>query len=79
MSLLRIGILVLFFLSGWFDAAFLRRKDLACATWAIGLAGLAIWIVYPLTIVRIFLGAVVALAGIVGLRAYYVNRSGQAR
>ena len=71
MTMLRIGILSLFLISGWFDAVFLRRKDLACATWGIGVAGLTAWVAYPLTPIRIAAAAMIAVLAFVTLRTYY--------
>jgi len=75
----RVLVLAAIFGSGYFDAVVLKSKDLACATWFMGLAALAIWIAYPLTTSRILLGAAVLVSGLVLMIIYYrkqVPRSG---
>ncbi len=65
-----LGLAVLF-ASGVFDAVVLKRKDWACATWFIGLAATTAWIASRLTAVRVGTGAVVFVAGLALMTAYY--------
>jgi len=70
-TVLRVLILVAIFGSGYFDAAVLKARNLACATWFLGLGALTAWIAYPWTPFRICAGAVVFLSGLLLMVAYY--------
>lgn len=70
-TVLRVVVLLAIFLSGYVEAAFFKLKDLACVTWFIGLAALTAWIVYPLTTVRICIGVIVFVAGVILMIIYY--------
>ena len=59
------------FASGVFDAAILKKKDWACATWFLGLVSLTAWITYSWTTTSIIAGAVVFASGLVLLIVYY--------
>ncbi len=67
----RVAVLGLIFVSGYFDAAFLKNKSMACATWFPGLLALAIWIGFPLTPFRIIAGAMVFASGMALMVRYY--------
>jgi Flp pilus assembly protein TadB len=69
-TVLRILLLTAIFLSGYIDA-FLKMRDLASVTWFIGLGALTVWIVYPLTTIRICIGAIVFVSGIILIIIYY--------
>jgi hypothetical protein len=68
---LRILGLTVIFLIGYLEGAVLKRRDIACATWFWGLAALTAWIAYPLTIVRICIGAIVFVSGVILMITYY--------
>jgi hypothetical protein len=74
-TILRILVLLMIFLTGCFEG-FLepRHRDLACATWFLGLGALTAWIVYPLTTVRICLGVGAFVLGLVLMIVYYQSR-----
>jgi hypothetical protein len=72
----RIGLLGLMFLIGCLEGTFLNRRDIACATWAIGLLALVAWIGYPLTTIRAAAAVTVLLTGILSMRRYYQKRVG---
>jgi len=59
------------FASGFSDAAVLKKKDWACATWFVGLVSLAAWIAYSWTTACILAGAVVFASGLILLIIYY--------
>jgi hypothetical protein len=59
------------FASGFFDAAVLKRKDWACATWFVGLMSLSAWIAYSWTSASILGGVVVFASGLILLIVYY--------
>lgn len=66
--------LIAVFLFGYyFEVVFLKRKDLACLTWFWGLMVLAIWIVYPLTLIRVCVGTIVSAVGLFFLYRYYIR------
>jgi len=65
--LLLVGLLV----CGWLEAVVFRRRDWACATWFIGLAGLAFWIASPLTPGRIWLGVITFICGLSVMVIFY--------
>jgi hypothetical protein len=65
--------LVMLFLFGLFDAVVARRRDWACAIWFIAVLGVAAWVAYPLTALRIVAGASIFLLGLALLAAYYRN------
>jgi len=64
-------LIVLFLFGYYFDAIFLKRKDLACITWFWGLAVLTVWIIFPPTTIRICVGAIVFIVGMIFLVRYY--------
>ena len=68
---LRILVLIAIFLSGYVDSAFFKHRELACVTWFTGLGGLTAWIVYPLTMVRICIGVIVFVVGMILMIIYY--------
>ena len=70
-TFLRVVVLLAIFLSGYVEAVFFKLKDLACVTWFMGLAALTAWIVYPLATVRIFIGVVVFVTGMIFIILYY--------
>jgi len=59
------------FVLGWLEGAVFKMKRLASVTWFWGLAALAIWIAYPLTIARICVAGIVFVLGLTVLIAYY--------
>lgn len=61
------------FASGVFDAAILKKKEWACATWFLGLVSLTAWIAYSWTTTSILAGAVVFASGLILLLVYYRN------
>jgi|SRR5664280_824893 hypothetical protein len=61
------------FASGVFDAAILKKKEWACATWFLGLVSLTAWIAYSWTTTSILAGAVVFASGLILLIVYYRN------
>jgi hypothetical protein len=65
--------LTIMFASGLLDAVLLRRKDLAIATWALGLAALTAWILFDFTLIRIFV-ATLAFLSLSGLMVVYHRR-----
>jgi hypothetical protein len=67
------------FASGLFDAAILKKKDWACATWFLGLLSLSAWIAYSWTTASILAGAVVFASGLILLIVYYRNWKTDAR
>ena len=69
-------ILVLFFLSGYFDRAVLKWKTGAYITWVWGVLALGIMIGYPPTILRICLGAAASIFGLVLIHFYFKRASG---
>ena len=66
-------VLAAVFASGFFDAAILRKKDWACATWFVGLVSLTAWIAYSWTTASILAGALVFVSGLILLTVYYRN------
>jgi hypothetical protein len=70
----RVLLLTVIFLLGCFEGAVLKRPGLACATWFPGLAALTAWIAYPLTAGRIFMGAIVLVAGMALMITYSRRR-----
>jgi hypothetical protein len=74
---LRILLLTAIFLFGYLEGAVFKRKDWACATWFTGLAALTAWIVYPLTTVRICIGAIVLVSGVIVMTIYYTMAGGK--
>ena len=71
-TFLRILILLIIFATGSLEGFLApRNRGLACATWFGGLAALTIWIVYPLNMVRIVLGALVFVSGLILMILYY--------
>lgn len=75
----RVVILAGIFASGFFDAAFFKKKDWACATWFIGLAALTAWIAYSWTTAAFLAGAVVFASGLILLIVYYRRGKTDAR
>ena len=67
----RVFILAVIFASGYFEAAVLKARGLACVTWFLGLGALAAWIAYPWTPFRICAAALVFLSGLLLMVAYY--------
>ena len=67
----RILLLLAIIGSGYFEAAVLKSRDLACATWFVALAGLTAWVAYSCTTAAILAGSVVFAAGVGLLIAYY--------
>ena len=59
------------FLFGYLEHATWGKRDVACATWFLGLAALVIWIVYPLSAIRICAGGVILMCGVSLLILYY--------
>jgi hypothetical protein len=59
------------FLFGYLEGAVFKQRDWACATWILGLVGLAVWIVYPGTVIRIGVGALVLISGVILMTIYY--------
>jgi len=76
-----VGVLALaaVFASGVLDAAILKKKDWACATWFLGLVSLAGWIAYSWTTASILAGAVVFASGLILLIVYYRNWKADAK
>jgi tellurite resistance protein TehA-like permease len=75
-----LGLLVVaIFLSGYLDAAFFRARGMACATWVWGLVILTVWITFPPTTARVWLGAAVFMLGITLVVLYYKGSSPRAR
>lgn len=70
-NVIRASALGLFFLTGWVEGAVFKKKSLACVTWFGGLAAFTVWIVYPLTVVRVSAGVIVFAFGLLGLISYY--------
>ena len=69
--ILRVVLLVVIFLLGYFEGFVLKRPEWACATWFVALAALTAWITYPLTVIHICMGSVVLLSGTVVMTIYY--------
>jgi hypothetical protein len=67
------------FASGVFDAAILKKKDWACATWFLGLVSLTAWIAYSWTTTSIVAATVVFASGMVLLIVYYRSSKTDAR
>ena len=63
------------FLSGYFDAAILKQRAWACATWFLGLMILTGSIAHPPTIVRSCLGVIVFAFGITLMTIYYKRQA----
>jgi multisubunit Na+/H+ antiporter MnhC subunit len=59
------------FLFGLLEAAVFKQKDWACATWAVGIVALAVWIIYPGSEIRILLGLLVLVSGFALMILYY--------
>jgi hypothetical protein len=57
-------VVLLFFLSGLFDAVVLKSRNLARVTWVWGLLILAAWTSFPFSLVRIVGAAVVLVVGL---------------
>jgi hypothetical protein len=55
--------------------AFGGQRDLACVDWFFVLAVVTVWIGYPLTTLRICIGAAVFLFGLTLLVVYYRGRA----
>lgn len=70
-TFLRIALLTGVLLFGYFEGAVLHRRDWACVTWTAGLAALTAWVAYPFTTGRIYLGAIVFVAGVSLIALYY--------
>jgi len=69
---LRVLTLTVIFLVGYFESAVLKLREMACATWFTGLGGLTVLIIFPsFTTVRICIGALVFVSGLVLLVVYY--------
>ena len=65
------ALLVAIFLFGYLEGVVFKQRDWACATWILGLMGLAAWIIYPGTVVRICVGALVLISGVIFMTIYY--------
>jgi len=68
---LRILVLIAIFLFGYVEAAFFKQRELVCVTWFTGLGALTAWIVYPLTTVRICIGVIMFVVGMILMIIYY--------
>jgi hypothetical protein len=51
-----------------------KLRSVARTTWALGLCALIAWIVYPLTVIRIYIGAIVLTSGVGFLIGHYRKR-----
>jgi hypothetical protein len=73
------GVLLLtaIFLSGYLEGAIFKQRELACATWFTGLGALTAWIIYPLTTIRICIGTIVLVSGLILLTSYYRRTKGR--
>lgn len=65
------AIIVLFFLSGYFDFKVLESRGLACATWFTGLLALCVYIGHPWTTLRLIASGIVLVIGFVLLVRFY--------
>ena len=70
------ALLTAIFLFGLLEGVVFKQPAWACATWIVGLMGLAAWIVYPGTVVRICLGALIVISGVI-LMTIYGNYSSE--
>ncbi len=70
-TVVRVLLLAVLLLSGYLESALLKQRELACVTWLVGLGALTVWVVYPLTIVRIGIGTLVLLSGVMLVAVYY--------
>ena len=68
---LRVLLLTAIFLFGYLEGAVFKQRELACVTWFTGLAALTAWIVYPLTAIRMCIGAIVFVSGVILMTVYY--------
>jgi ABC-type cobalamin transport system permease subunit len=68
---LRLLVLAGIFLLGYLEHLTLGKRDVVCVTWFWGLAGLVVWVVYPLTTLRICAGSAVLVSGLFLLALYY--------
>jgi len=68
---LRVLLLTVILLFGYLEGAVFKRRDWACVTWFWGLAALTAWIVHALTAVRICIGAIVFVSGVILMIIYY--------
>ncbi len=69
-------ILVVIFLSGYLEAAVFKWRDSAFITWFLGLCALSVMIGYPPTTLRICLGAIAFIFGLVLIRSYFKRVDG---
>ena len=70
-NVLRVLLLIGIFLFGCLEGEVFKHRDAACVKWFWGLVALTVWIGYPLTLVRICLGAIVLLSGVTLLVCYH--------
>jgi len=67
----RVLLLAAIFLSGCFEAFFIKQKELACLTWFTCLGALTVWIAYSLTMVSVVIATVIFTSGMILLVIYY--------
>jgi hypothetical protein len=56
---------------GFFEAFVLKLKNTACVTWMTGIVALAFWIAYPMSTMRLCLGGVTFIVGLLLVITYY--------
>lgn len=70
-TVVRVLLLAVILLSGYVESALLKQRKLACVTWLVGLGALTVWVIYPLTILRMGIGILVLLSGVMLVNVYY--------
>ena len=68
--IVRVLFLIAIFILGYLEAAFFKSRDWACMTWFWGLACLTVWIIYPLTVIRICIGVIIFFIGMILIIIY---------
>jgi hypothetical protein len=77
--LIRILLLTGILAFGFLEGELLKKREWACATWFCGLSAFTIWIVYPMTALRIAVGATVFVLGLGLISFYYVGGTSQSK
>jgi len=70
----RVLLLGAIFLVGYAEAAVLKSRGVASITWLLGLAAACLWIVYPVTPIRVVIGLAVFLCGVAALIIFYSKK-----
>ena len=77
-TVLRAFLIATIFVAAYIEATLFQKRELGCVTWFTGLAGLTVWIAYPLTFPRILIGAIVLACGM-AVATVYSRRKAKTR